>query len=337
MTRAASPPSRGKLVNSKTTIKSEKKSDEKNEASSNWQLHEEYRQIREKDILQVVINAVPTPIFYKDGQGRYLGCNEAFELYIGKSREELIGCSVYDLFDEEIAAGLAEDDAKVFATGQMQTFEGQARDANGEMRDLIFHKAKFYAERENLEGLVGVLIDITDRKNVEREYQTLALTDPLTGLDNRLSMMRVLKLALEKSLRQHSPLAFMMIDIDNFKYINDSFGHPVGDGFLVEAARRLKKTLRRSDFVARLGGDEFAVIVEGIGGQRQIARVADKILTALAPPCEIEHHTLRINASIGIARAPDDADNSEDLMKYADIALYQAKARGKCRAEFYSG
>lgn len=312
-------------MNSKTDIESDNK-----------QNSDSFRQIREKDILQVVINAVPTPIFYKDGKGRYLGCNEAFEQFVGRSRRELLGCSVFDLFESDLAKSYADDDARVFETGKMKIFEGRTRNAQGELRDMLFHKARFYAEREKIEGLVGVLIDITERKKIEREYQVLALTDTLTGLDNRLSLLRALDMALEKSGRNGQPVAFMMIDVDNFKCINDNFGHPVGDAFLIEAARRLKKTLRRSDFVARLGGDEFAVIIEGMGTRPQVLAVADKILHALSPPCQIERHRLQIKASIGIAMAPDDAATVENLMKYADIALYRAKAGGKSRADFYT-
>ncbi|WP_167631723.1 GGDEF domain-containing protein [Mariprofundus ferrooxydans] len=286
-------------------------------------------EIQEKYLLQAVINAVPAPIFFKDNEGRYLGCNRAFEQYTGKTRGELIGKGVYELFDRDLARVYFEADKALFESREHQVYEAQVEYADGSVRDVMFHKAVFQASHENVEGIVGAILDITDRKKAEKMYQEMALTDALTGLDNRLSMMNHLEHAFDRTLRSKSSLALLMLDLDNFKEINDSYGHPVGDAFLMEAADRLKHVVRKADVVGRLGGDEFAIMLEDITDITQVTHVAEKILGQFARPVEIDGHTLSMGGSIGIAMVPAHADSVESLMKHADIALYQTKAKGK--------
>ncbi|PIX54596.1 MAG: sensor domain-containing diguanylate cyclase [Zetaproteobacteria bacterium CG_4_9_14_3_um_filter_54_145] len=286
-------------------------------------------EIQEKYLLQAVINAVPTPIFFKDSEGRYLGCNRAFEAYTGKTRGELIGKGVYELFERELAQVYFEADKALFESREHQVYEAQVAYADGSVRDVMFHKAVFQASHENVEGIVGAILDITDRKKAEKMYQDMALTDALTGLDNRLSMMNHLGHAFDRTLRSNSSLALLMLDLDNFKEINDSYGHPAGAAFLREAAGRLKRSVRKADVVSRLGGDEFAIILEDITDIAQATHVAEKILAQFAQPVEIDGHCLTMGGSIGIAMVPAHADSVTSLMKHSDIALYLAKAKGK--------
>lgn len=279
--------------------------------------------------MQAVINAAPTPIFYKDAEGKYLGCNKAFEAYIGLSREELVGKSVFELFDEKMAKIYYEADKALFDRKGTQIYEAQVTYADGSLRDVMFHKAYFYAEQEGVDGIVGSILDITERKKAEQLLEQLALTDSLTGLDNRYSLMKSLKHALLRQHRENSKLAFFMLDLDGFKQVNDSFGHPVGDALLVEVAKKLTNNFRASDIIARVGGDEFSVILENVSSTKSLAPLAKKILAEFKEPFVIENKQLTIGISIGIAMASVSGSSSEEIIKKADVALYQVKERGK--------
>ncbi|NVK17572.1 MAG: diguanylate cyclase [Methylocystaceae bacterium] len=292
--------------------------------------------IEETNLLQAVINSVPVPIFFKDNQGRYLGCNLAFEEYIGKTKDELIGKGVYDLFDSDLAAVYDKADRALIDAKGKQIYEAQVEYADGSIRDVMFHKACFHAVYEDINGIVGAILDITDRKKAERELERRAMTDSLTGLNNRHALVNKLEHALKLAKRSQKHVVFMMLDLDDFKKINDNFGHPIGDSLLVEAAQRLEHCIRESDILARIGGDEFAIVLESMEGDSGIITVAEKIISALSRGFHIEGHDLSVGVSIGIASSPLNGTSSRDLMKLADIAMYQSKARGKGQYSFYS-
>ncbi|MDV7341670.1 diguanylate cyclase [Terasakiella sp. A23] len=292
--------------------------------------------IEEANLLQAVINAVPVPIFFKDSEGRYLGCNRAFEEYVGKSKEELVGFGVFDLFDRELAEVYHKADLALMDSQGKQVYEAQVEYADGTIRDVMFHKACFHAVSEDINGIVGAILDITDRKRAEMELEHRAMTDALTGLNNRYSLIHELNHALKLSKRTDNRVVFMMLDLDDFKKVNDTYGHPAGDELMVEAARRLRDCVRESDTVARIGGDEFAVVLERMAGKEDASIVAQKIIDALSEPFEVEGNWITVGGSIGIACSPKDGVTSLDLMKMADIALYNVKDRGKGQFSYYS-
>jgi diguanylate cyclase (GGDEF)-like protein/PAS domain S-box-containing protein len=281
------------------------------------------------DFMQAVINAAPTPIFYKDAEGRYLGCNKAFEEYIGLKRDQLIGKNVLELFDDNLARVYFEADKALFDSKGTQIYESKVDYADGSTHDVMFHKAYFHAEDAGIEGIVGSILDITERKKAEKSLELLALTDSLTGLDNRYSLMKSLKYSLLRQHRENFTLAFLMLDLDGFKQVNDSYGHPVGDALLIEVAKKLKNHFRESDIIARVGGDEFSVILENIASKESLAPLANKILTEFSEPFIIDNKKFTIGISIGIAVSFSSGCSSEDLIKQADAALYQVKNSGK--------
>ncbi|OUR80404.1 histidine kinase [Colwellia psychrerythraea] len=281
------------------------------------------------DFMQAVINAAPTPIFYKDAEGRYLGCNKAFEEYIGLSRGQLIGKSVFELFDEELARVYFEADNALFERKGTQIYEAKVDYADGSTHDVMFHKAYFHAQDEGVEGIVGSILDITERKKAEELLEQLALTDSLTGLDNRYSLMKSLQHSLLRQHRENFTLAFLMLDLDGFKQINDNYGHPVGDTLLIEVAKKLKSNFRESDVIARVGGDEFSVILENISSTESLTRLVNKVLAEFREPFVIDNKKLTIGVSIGIAVSSSIECSSEDIIKQADAALYQVKNSGK--------
>jgi len=179
--------------------------------------------------------------------------------------------------------------------------------------------------------------DITPRKQAEERIQYLATHDGLTGLPNRVMFGELLNHVLALSRRNSRKFAVLFIDLDRFKFINDSLGHDAGDALLHEVANRLKGSLRSSDVVARLGGDEFVMLLQDLRGSEQAGRIARKLLSAVIQPIEIGGQECRVTASIGISIYPDDAADETSLMTHADIAMYHAKEEGKNNFQFYDG
>ena len=164
----------------------------------------------------------------------------------------------------------------------------------------------------------------------------LATHDSLTGLPNRASLNDTLEHALARAERTHEQLAVLFLDLDYFKAINDTLGHPVGDQLLRETARRVRNSIRGSDLVARMGGDEFVVIVEGVADRRSLQVLATKILDAVGQPTQLQSHNVKVTASIGVAVFPDDGRDVAALLASADMAMYRSKALGRDRYSEYS-
>jgi len=182
----------------------------------------------------------------------------------------------------------------------------------------------------------GTVQDITERKLAEAQISQLAYHDVLTGLLNRFSLQNQLDHALAVAHREQRALAVIFLDLDRFKTINDTMGHAVGDALLKDVAYRLRDNVRDSDIVARLGGDEFVVALTDVDDATAAARVADKLLHALAERYRIGENELHSTASIGVAFYPDDGKDGETLMKNADTAMYHAKSQGRNNVQFFT-
>jgi diguanylate cyclase (GGDEF)-like protein len=186
--------------------------------------------------------------------------------------------------------------------------------------------------------MTGTSTNVTKRKEAEERAEWLAKHDPLTELPNRMLLHDRLEQAVLTAARNHAGFAFMFIDLDRFKTINDSLGHAVGDELLKGVARRLGDCVRATDTVARLGGDEFAVIVDNLrdGDEEGAQQVAAKMIAAMASPMVIENQPLGTSCSIGISVYPADGRDSATLMKNADVAMYYAKEKGRNNYQFFS-
>jgi len=191
--------------------------------------------------------------------------------------------------------------------------------------------------------LMRAILHAQERHKIESELRNsrellrcLAEVDALTGLANRYMFERGLKHALPLAERQQTGMALLMLDLDKFKNINDTLGHPIGDALLQEVARRLQKVIREGDLLCRLGGDEFAILVHNLENLELAERLTQRVLHTLQQPLNIEGNSLSISASIGVASYPDCATDTTQLMKCADIALYRSKDSGRNQAHFYS-
>lgn len=184
--------------------------------------------------------------------------------------------------------------------------------------------------------VVGIARDITERKLAEARIEHLATRDPLTDLPNRYLLDDRLEQGLIHAQRNEELLAVLFIDLDNFKTINDSLGHSIGDKMLQQVGRRISQCLREEDTLSRLGGDEFVVLIKSLPRAREVAPIADKILIAVAEPYQIEGHTLTTACSIGVSIFPVDGCDAGTLMRNADTAMYHAKSSGRHNFQFFS-
>ena len=171
--------------------------------------------------------------------------------------------------------------------------------------------------------------DVTERQQYEEIIRRMAFFDSVTGLANRMMLKEQLKQEIAKAKRNNTKLAVLYIDLDGFKQINDTLGHDSGDKVLWEIGQRMKSALQSSDTVARLGGDEFSILLPDLLSEEQLGNICTKVLVAIMEPIRISGHELVFTGSIGIARYPDDSTELEELLVYADLAMYDAKQKGK--------
>ena len=177
--------------------------------------------------------------------------------------------------------------------------------------------------------------ELVERRKVEKELEHLATHDPLTGVPNRLMFYECAKTAITRALRRGEGLGILFLDLDGYKRVNDRFGHAYGDKVLIEVGKRIKEALRESDCVGRIGGDEFAIALESVWEEETIAYICKRLLQSISNPISIEGHEVTLTASIGVSKYPHNGDNIEQLLKFADLAMYSMKSQGKNSYCFY--
>ncbi len=256
--------------------------------------------------------------------GEMMEANPALAEMLGYKQKDMVGMSVARLmhsddYDEESLRALAE--------GQGAELQVEARCIRKD-RELIWTNAitSLVRDDDGMPSFVIVMVeDITARKAQEEALAHQALHDALTGLPNRSLLQDRLQQAIRLAQRGQTHMALLMMDLDRFKDVNDTFGHHTGDLLLREVANRLRSELRGSDTVARLGGDEFAIVLGAVEGELGATLAARKLLKALEPVFTIEGEKLHVGASLGIALFPDHGDDGDVLMRHADVAMYVAK------------
>ncbi|HSF38657.1 MAG TPA: EAL domain-containing protein [Thermoanaerobaculia bacterium] len=271
-----------------------------------------------------------------DRQGTVLYESPSHWRLLGYEPEDHLGRSILDLVHAEDRP-LVEESLRqlVDAPGEALAIEYRLQDGKGLWR-VIESMAANLLEHPAVQGIVLNSHDITDRKNAEQRLLHDALHDELTGLPNRVLFMDRLRHAMERLKREPDRLtAVLFLDLDQFKIVNDSLGHLVGDELLIQISGSLSAALRPADTIARVGGDEFAILLEGGRDVSDAVRVADRIHDRLAAPINLGGHEVFVTASLGIAVCTPEYERPEDLLRDADTAMYRAKSSGRaCHVVF---
>ncbi len=280
---------------------------------------------------RLMFDGNPVPMFvYALNNFRILAANDAAVKHYGYTRERMLALNLLDIHDpgDEIelrclGSESSEDDAG--RTWKHRKADGSAIDVA-----IFFSQLTYEGQRAALVAAV----DITARKRAEAHIAYMAHHDALTSLPNRI-LLRLRMEELIAGMHCGPGFAVLCIDLDNFKWVNDTLGHSLGDVLLQSVAARLRPQLREQDIIARLGGDEFAILQTGVEKPEQVSDLLAGLLAAFGQPFDLEGHTVTVGASIGAALAPGDGDDPDRLLKSADMALYRAKADGKGGFRFF--
>lgn len=282
-------------------------------------------------VAEAMVDASPEGLLLVDQDGTVLSANRAMHEFSGYAPDELIGQLVDRLLPAEARLQHQEFMRGFFTQpqarrmGSVRQFELLRKDDSLVTVDIALGQAQLMGRA----CAVVLVRDMTAYRQLQVQLEHEASHDALTGLGNRRLFSRVLAQRCAPLGRELHSMALLVLDLDGFKLVNDSFGHVVGDALLVEVARCLRRTLRADDQLARLGGDEFAVLLTDIHSHADAAKVAEKMLLALSAVHQVEGYDVAVGASIGIAFYPDDARDADNLLRYADFAAYQAKAAGR--------
>ncbi len=269
--------------------------------------------------------------------GRFIEANQSFCKLLGYTREELLQLTITKITHPDDRA-ISLERIKEMLEGKINSSQLEKLYIRKDGRAVWVQVTVSLLRDDSGTPLnfIGQIEDITERKRYQEEIRQLAYSDALTGLPNRRLLFDRLNQALAHAQRHRCSLAVMFLDLDRFKDVNDTLGHDVGDELLKIVAERLELCVRGGDTVSRQGGDEFVIVLSEIAQQQDAALVAEKILDVLSQPVTIHRHTLRITTSIGIAiYMVDSADDAMNLMKKADIAMYQAKEAGRNGFRFH--
>ena len=295
---------------------------------------------------RAVLAAIPDTFFRLNREGYYLDYEQGHDASAGFSISNCVGSHIRDVLPPEIAARLLDKAHAVLATQHIGSV-----DYTLTHEDSTRHfEARLVAT--GADEVLGLVRDISERKRTEEQIRRLAYCDSLTGIPNRQAFLETLERELVRSKEHDKKFAVLFMDLDAFKRINDTLGHDVGDHLLKVVSERLRETIRPSDLVlraehefesssggsnlARLGGDEFTILIPDLERVEDALNVAHRVKEAMRRPFMIEGHEIFVTASIGISLYPEDGEDCNSLLKYADTAMYHAKNCGKNNAKLYS-
>ncbi len=310
--------------------------------STHDDITEQQRAARELDetkkFLNSIVENVPISVVVKDVKTfKYILVNRAFEAMHDMPRSELLDRTVFDIFKHGDAVRINNYDIEALnAPDGVVVKEQEIESPKRGLRVQAISRMVIRNSAGNPKCLIAVIDDVTERRKTDQRIAFLAHHDALTGLANRAALTQKIEEAAARQRRRGEPFSVLLLDLDRFKQVNDTLGHPAGDTLLTEVASRLNVLLRETDSLARLGGDEFAIIQTGEANQREAASgLANRIIEALGKPFDIEGGDIPIGASIGIALAPEHGACSDSLLKMADLALYRAKSGGRNGYRFF--
>ncbi len=295
---------------------------------------------KQKEWLTTLINAMPDLVCFKDDKGRWLVANEFYLEIAGLKNADYHGRNGFELArmsheQGDMLRASADSDERAWREGRPVNYEKEVTtlDRGTKVFDVV--KIPLFNDDGSRRGLVLVGRDVTERKLAAARIHHLAHHDALTALPNRVLFQERLRSALLQAKRNGHRVALMFLDLDKFKDINDTLGHHIGDLLLKAVAKRLQRCVRETDTVARLGGDEFAIILTNLDGPVGATAVAEAVIGAIADPFGLEEHEVLTSTSVGITLFPDDADDADQLLKNADLAMFRSKAEGRNNYHFY--
>lgn len=301
-----------------------------------WRLIEKKRSDEKLKQAAAVLESTQEAVTITDTVPRIVAVNRAFGEITGYQEEEVLGCN-----PSVLKSGRHNLDFYRQMWDQLLTA--------GHWQGEIWNRRKsgeIYPEWLNISAIqdddgltthyVAVFSDISALKQSEQQLERMAHYDPLTGLPNRILLFSRIEHALQRARRSKNEVALLFLDLDNFKVVNDSLGHPTGDKLLKLLAERFAKRLREEDTIARIGGDEFVVLIEDVVTESTVADIAQALLDEIKEPIHFEGHELSVGASVGISIYPQNGENATDLIKNADAAMYLAKDSGRNSFKFYT-
>jgi diguanylate cyclase (GGDEF)-like protein/PAS domain S-box-containing protein len=289
---------------------------------------------------RLLLHAVDNGIFGIDAAGRMTFANPAALRMLGFSEEEMLGQNVHALIHHSRTDGsdYPEKDCPIYDSCMKASERHVAEEVfwrkDGSSFPVDYSSTPIIKDR----GIMGAVVnfqDITERKKSEATIRQMAYHDSLTGFPNRKLFSDRLGIALAQAQRNGKKVGIAMLDLDNFKGVNDTLGHDAGDLLLKATAERLSNALRKSDTVARFGGDEFVLIIPDLEMTEDAIQIAQKIVDGFRKPFVINNHELVVTMSIGMAFYPNDGLEEGILLKNADIAMYQAKQAGRTRYRLF--
>ena len=300
-----------------------------------WGLAREFQQL---NLLRQALESAKTAVLLQTVSGLIVWCNRALSDAIGLPEIRILGRQSRDFLVETDTSSLKTMDRTVKA-GRVWTGETDIRRADGSVFTALQSVSPVFERDGTLSHYIVIQEDITSRKKNQERIRYLAEHDSLTGLYNRMSLMRTLETWLADGRRSSSELSLLYLDIDYFKAINDEYGHHVGDQLLVEFAGRIRAVVRHEDLVCRLGGDEFVVVLKHLKDPDTTAQVAQNLLAHINEPIHCGDMVFSIGTSIGISTAAggdvDSAGLGLRLLQEADHAMYIAKRSGRNQFAFY--
>lgn len=278
-----------------------------------------------RDVMDLMLDAVCVV----DKAGTFVFVSAAFEDIFGYSPEEVIGKPMIDHVYPEDGIKTLKVVESLMEGKKQPRFENRWVRKDGKIIDILW-SARW---SEDHQFRIAIAHDITERKLMEQQLHYIAGHDPLTELPNRALLFGRLQTSLGLARREGSHLSLLFIDIDGFKHVNDSYGHLVGDKLLKNIAQRLRDCVRKSDTVGRFGGDEFVVVLNGIDSFDNVLVIAENIRAQLEKTYQFDNLNLQLSPSIGVALYPDNGNDEQQLLQYADQAMYRAKNAGGNRVD----
>jgi len=271
-----------------------------------------------------------------DLEWKILKTNAAFTDITGFAAIESTGNSLLELMGKEYAAILTDFSDEFTRTKEYWHKVVWGARKNGTYFPQELQISVLRDHQDNVTHYIGAFSDITQRKKTEDKLRYLANYDALTGLPNRTLFIERIRHAIDAAHRSKNQMSVIFLDLDNFKNINDTLGHSAGDLLLKEIALRVARAVRDCDTAARLGGDEFTILLEKINSIDEIPPITQRVLNSISKPISLTGYDISLTASIGVAIYPDCGDNYKDLLRYADIAMYHAKAQGRNNVQYYT-